>query len=187
MTFSIQADGDDIRAVAVMILCWWKNKSGLDGVSRASACQILSSFQRLSPNSTSTLESFTVLNQIIISLWDSHNIFFFGSVRNLFYAIGMCTCMLCLFSHVQLFPAPWTVTIRSSVHGILQTRILEWVAMPSPRGSPQTRDQTHVFCISRQFLYHSTTWEAHFTIFYASKVMLKILQARLQQYVNVNF
>ena len=74
-----------------------------------------------------------------------------------------------------------------SVYGTLQTRILEWVAMPSPRGSPQTRDQTHVFCISRQFLYHSTTWEAHFTIFYASKVMLKILQARLQQYVNVNF
>ena len=29
----------------------------------------------------------------------------------------------------------------SSVHGILQARILEWVAMPSPRGSSQPRDQ----------------------------------------------
>ena len=28
----------------------------------------------------------------------------------------------------------------SSVHGILQARILEWVAMPSPRGSSQPRD-----------------------------------------------
>ena len=34
----------------------------------------------------------------------------------------------------------------SSVHGILQARILEWVAMPSSRGSPQPRDQTQVFC-----------------------------------------
>ena len=32
----------------------------------------------------------------------------------------------------------------SSVHGILQTRILEWVAMPSSRGSSQLRDRTHV-------------------------------------------
>ena len=36
----------------------------------------------------------------------------------------------------------------SSVHGILQTRILEWVAMPCTRGSSQPRDQTHVFCVS---------------------------------------
>ena len=32
----------------------------------------------------------------------------------------------------------------SSVHGILQTRILKWVAMPSFRESSQLRDQTHV-------------------------------------------
>ena len=32
----------------------------------------------------------------------------------------------------------------SSVHGILQERILEWIAMPSSRGSSQPRDQTHV-------------------------------------------
>ena len=32
----------------------------------------------------------------------------------------------------------------SSVHGILQARILEWVAMPSSRGSSRPRDQTHI-------------------------------------------
>ena len=32
----------------------------------------------------------------------------------------------------------------SSVHGILQARIVEWVAMPSSRGSSQPRDRTHV-------------------------------------------
>ena len=36
----------------------------------------------------------------------------------------------------------------SSTHGILQARILEWVAMPSSRGSPRPRDQTHASCSS---------------------------------------
>ena len=36
----------------------------------------------------------------------------------------------------------------SSVHGILQARILEWVAMPSSRGSSQPRDKTRVSYIS---------------------------------------
>ena len=31
-----------------------------------------------------------------------------------------------------------------SVHGILQARILEWVAIPFSRGSLQPRDQTQV-------------------------------------------
>ena len=39
----------------------------------------------------------------------------------------------------------------SSVHGILQARILEWVAMPSSRGSSQPRDQTQVSCIASRF------------------------------------
>ena len=44
----------------------------------------------------------------------------------------------------------------SSVHGILQARILEWVAMPSSRGPSRPRDLTHVsyvFSTGRQVLY----------------------------------
>ena len=44
----------------------------------------------------------------------------------------------------------------SSVHGILQARILEWVAMPSSRGSSQSRNWTSISCVSyigRQVLY----------------------------------
>ena len=40
----------------------------------------------------------------------------------------------------------------SSVHDILQARILEWVAMPSSRASSQPRDQTpvyYLFCIGK--------------------------------------
>ena len=36
----------------------------------------------------------------------------------------------------------------SSLQGIFQTRILEWVAISYSRGSSQPRDQTHVSCIS---------------------------------------
>ena len=35
-----------------------------------------------------------------------------------------------------------------TVHGILQPRILEWVAFPFSRGSSQHRDQTQVSCIA---------------------------------------
>ena len=37
----------------------------------------------------------------------------------------------------------------SSVHGIFPAWILEWVAMPSSRGSSWPRDRAHVFCIAR--------------------------------------
>ena len=40
----------------------------------------------------------------------------------------------------------------SCVHGILQARILEWVAISSSRGSSQPRDQTHISCIGKQIL-----------------------------------
>ena len=39
----------------------------------------------------------------------------------------------------------------SSVHGILQARILEWVAMPFSTGTSLRRDQTRVSCISGRF------------------------------------
>ena len=42
----------------------------------------------------------------------------------------------------------------SSVHGILQARILEQVVISFSRGSSQPRNGTYVFCISRQILYH---------------------------------
>ena len=51
----------------------------------------------------------------------------------------------------------------SSVHKILQERILEWVAMPSSRGSSQSRDGTCTSCVScfgREVLYTSAIWEA---------------------------
>ena len=48
----------------------------------------------------------------------------------------------------------------SSVHGILQARILEWVAMPFSRGSSQSRDGTRVSCTGGGFSTIWTTREA---------------------------
>ena len=73
----------------------------------------------------------------------------------------MCTLIVCvqLISHFRLFVTPQTVCSPpgSSVHGILQARLLEWVAISFSRGSSQPRDQTHVSCVSyigRWVLYH---------------------------------
>ena len=38
-----------------------------------------------------------------------------------------------------------------TAHGILQARMLEWVAFPFSRGSSQLRDQTQVSCIVGSF------------------------------------
>ena len=51
----------------------------------------------------------------------------------------------------------------SSVHGIFQVRILDWVDISCSTGSSRPRDQIHIsciFCVDRLILYHWATWEA---------------------------
>ena len=58
-------------------------------------------------------------------------------------------CVLSHFSQFQFFFDPVDYSPPgSSAHGILQARILEWVAMPSSRGSSKPRDQSHVSYVS---------------------------------------
>ena len=45
----------------------------------------------------------------------------------------------------------------SSVQGIFQERILEWVAISFSSGSSRPRNQTDASCIGRQILYHWAT------------------------------
>ena len=60
----------------------------------------------------------------------------------------MHACVLSRFSHIQLFANLWNLRSPpgSSVHGLLQARILEWVAISSSRGSSWPWDRTHVSC-----------------------------------------
>ena len=64
---------------------------------------------------------------------------------------------VCVQLHLTLCDSMDYSPPGSSVHGILQARILEWVAMPFSRGSFQPKNQIHisyVSCIVRQVLYH---------------------------------
>ena len=51
----------------------------------------------------------------------------------------------------------------SSIHGILQAGILEWVAIPFSRGSSQPRDQTWISFITGRFFTIWATREAQFS------------------------
>ena len=73
----------------------------------------------------------------------------------------MCSLHANLWVPVQLCPTlgnPMDYSLPgSSVHGIFQARILEWVAISYPRESSQPRYQTHISCVSiigRQIIYH---------------------------------
>ena len=52
-------------------------------------------------------------------------------------------------SNILAWRIPWTVSRQAPLSmGILQTRLLEWVAMTSSRRSSQARDRTQVSCIT---------------------------------------
>ena len=65
---------------------------------------------------------------------------------SLCYPVEPCCLSMCLVA--QLCPTLWDPMDCSHqallALGILQTRILEWVVLPSSRGSSQPRDQTQV-------------------------------------------
>ena len=83
------------------------------------------------------------------------------------YFLKIWDVCVCVYAHTQ----EWLTLCDpvdcsppgSSVHGIFQARILEWVAISYSMGCSQPRDQTcisSVSCIGRQILYHWATWEA---------------------------
>ena len=74
----------------------------------------------------------------------------------------LCVCAYSL-SCVWLFATPWTAVHQTPLSmRILQARILEWVALPSSRGSSQSRDWTQVSRIAGGFF---TTWATRGALF----------------------
>ena len=72
------------------------------------------------------------------------------------------TCKFCPIYNVQTLCDPMDCSLPgSSVHGILQARILEWVAVPVSRGSSQPRNfESGVSCIAGGFFTSWATREA---------------------------
>ena len=62
--------------------------------------------------------------------------------------------------------------------GILQARILEWVAMPSSRGYSQPRDRTQVACIAGGFITVCATKEAHHQMVTTKIRLIKFFAAK---------
>ena len=76
----------------------------------------------------------------------------------------MCACVLSRFSCVQLFVTLCAVDLQAPLSvGTLQVWTLEWVVLPSSRGSSWPRDQTHPLtspALTDGFFTTSTSWEA---------------------------
>jgi len=72
-----------------------------------------------------------------------HTIWHIGSIEKRMKSL----CMLSRFSHVWLFGTLWTAACQALLSmGILQARILEWVAMPSSRRFSWPRNRTCISC-----------------------------------------
>ena len=74
---------------------------------------------------------------------------------DLYRVLTTCQTMCCLRLVTQSCPTlcdPIAIACQALLFpGILQARTLEWVAMPSSRGSSKLRDGTQVFCTMGRF------------------------------------
>ena len=85
-----------------------------------------------------------------MELWDETSV---ASVNKLYIR----ACILSHFIHVWLCDSVDHSPPGSSVNGILQARLLEWVVIPPSRRSSWPRNQipiTSISCIGKQVLYH---------------------------------
>ena len=73
--------------------------------------------------------------------------------------IYICACLVAQ-SMSDSDPMDCSSPSGTSVHGILQTKILEWVAIPFSRGSSWPRDWTGVPCVTGRFFTIWATREA---------------------------
>ena len=98
----------------------------------------------------------------------------------LFQCVCVCVCVHArVLSHVWLCNPVNCSLSGSSVRGILQARILEWMAISFSKGSSRPRNQIHVSCVSwigRWILYHWATWDSNVAKF--SKCSLFFLPHR---------
>ena len=70
-----------------------------------------------------------------------------------------------LLNRVQFFATPWPVSHQAplSMPGILQARILEWVAISYSKGSSQPRNQTRISSpvLAGMFFIIEPPWEPY--------------------------
>ena len=91
---------------------------------------------------------------LILRLWvGAYSTVLLRCSRGKAVGVFVCACTVTQLCQTPCHPMACRLPF-SSVHGILQARILEWVAIPFSRGSSQPRDQTYisfVSCIAGRF------------------------------------
>ena len=132
--------------------CWLPHPGGLFTLP----------FADLTPPSRSSLES-AFLMKLPIYIWAFLRILTLKHLSDDSQRTCSVTSVTCWTLQPCALPG-------SSVRGILQARVLEWVAMPSSRASSQPRDQTcitYICCIGRQILHPlnhlGSPWYPEFT------------------------
>ena len=112
------------------------------------------------PRAFSPLPLFRIFSGRKLRLWAAWSSHIFPHLISECAKKAKCVCVvLCLAD--QSCPTLWDPMDcgppGSSVRGILQARVLVWVALPSSRGSSWPRDWisiSFISCIGRQVLYH---------------------------------
>ena len=139
---------------------WVSSKAGNPkrGLRRGSSlCFLICKMGTTAPN------SLTVPHHAPSSLRENTCVIFFFFTSEKLPLPGKLSGLLCahaksLQSYLILFNPVDCSPPGSSVHGILQARILEWVAMPSPGIEPAFLMSP---TLSGGFFTTSSTWEAH--------------------------
>ena len=108
----------------------------------------------------------------------------FGALKNQTLRLKKVESELVTQSCSTLWPRDYSPPC-SSAHGILQARVLEWVATFFSRGSSQPRDWAQVSCIAGRFF---TVWDTHNLFFnhLITKQQIKILLLRVTVTSNIS-
>ena len=103
------------------------------------------------------------------------------------HRIKYCSCTIvlhmCYIASV-VSDSWWRSPPGFLLHGILQARIVEWVAMPSSKGSSWTRGRTRVSCIVGEFFTDWATREAPHIYVYIIKNIEIRMKKKIYIYLN---
>ena len=96
------------------------------------------------------------------------------------YQLYMCIC-ICVHLHTRTKSLQSWMTFCDpvdcsppgpSVHGVLQARILEWIAISSSRGPSQLKDRTHVSCVGKHLFNTEPPGKPDIYIYIFSRCLL---------------
>ena len=129
------------------------------------------------PKPFSKFGSFQNVVNVVTTIADIHCVLFMGQRLSWFFTSVipfhplnprrcvvvptlLCCCLVTQSCPTLCNPMDYSLS-GSTVHGILQANVLEWVSMPSSRESSQSSDQTQVSHIAGGFFTSWDTREAH--------------------------